>query len=451
MRTLLLTTALLLMPAHGLAQDVLTEDLGQARAFAPGIDVPGALDAAAWQGTSAATATRLLMGIEPPDSAASRALLRRVVLAGLSPPDGADDAFETARIRAARLLAQPGEYERFAARNSSTNDPKARADAALLAGDLLAACKISDALVTGRGDSHWVRLRAACHEQRGETAAAELARELLIERREETELTIAKPTDPFWSRVARDEVATLSPYLSDLALKDVELSEVDPVQGISFDLETAAADDSPTGYAQLYQLALGGDAKAAALFVKRGRTAGQDPDWLLARLPATLDPSQMAAADLPLFARHAAATRNIPLMQALFGASDAEGDKTRLALASDALGGGFFGRDLGQGLEGALDSQQGRDDALIALALGAHSSDALEQALIKLPAAATDWVFIDAALLRGARAEAALRIADVLATNPTVRDRYHAIRALTQLGQSEVAGQLAAEHFLQGL
>ena len=448
---------LLMLAAPAAAQDVVSEPLDAPRAFAPGIDVPGALDAAAWQGTPASTATRLLDGVADPrrssDSAAIRTLLRRVVLAGLSPPQGAGKDFETARIRAVQAVARPGEYTRFAARNNSTNDPRARADAALAAGDLLAACALSDTLQSGRGESFWVRLRAACHAERGETAAAELARELLIERGEETELEIAKPTDPFWSRVAREDAAALGPFLSDLALTGMDIAD-----GIAFDLGTARADPSNVGTAQLYQLALGGDAEAAALFVRRGEAQGQDPDWLLDRLPAVLDPAQMAAADLPLFARHAAAMRNVALMQALYGAADSQGDKKWLALASDALGGGFFGRPMGDALEGDIDTPRGRADALVALALGAFWSDAAEQALIKpglnhpddLGAPKSDWVAVDSAVERGARAESYLRIADIM-RDPNARDRYQAIRVLRALGANDLAGQMAAEHFVRRL
>ena len=449
MRSSLLALGLLLAPLPALAQ-IEVEALGEARAFAPGVESASGLEPSAWSGTSAARATRLLETIDiAPTHPVAREMLRRVVLGGLAVPDGADEPFKLARIRAAQILATPKEYARFAARNPAANDPRLRADAKLAAGDLAGACEIGDTITQDRTETYWVRLRVACLEDAGQTAAAELAADLLRERGESVALTVGTPPEGFWAEVAARDGEALRAFLSDLAIKDMDLS-----QGIVFDTDVASLDTSDKGSAQLYQLALQGDVRAAALFVRRAEAAGLDADAVLARMDAVLDPGAMAREDLALFARHGVVTRDIGLLSALFGALEADDpNKQRLALATDALGGGFFARPLGESLEEGLSKgiPLAVHDALVALALGAELSETAEAALFDVGAGERPkaWLAIDAAQSRGARAELLLRLAPVVADAKTPAQRYQAIRALRTAGFNDLAAQAAALAFLE--
>ena len=494
------------------AQSITVDSLDAPKAFTPGIEVDGALDAESWQGTSAPRAIRLIETM-PLDTAHRivRYMMRRVILSGLVLPADAGDEYESARISAAQALASPEEYERFAARNPAARDPQLRADAFIAKGDLFSACEISDALQRGRGDSYWIRLRAACHDMRDETSLADLSRDILRDRGEPTDLVVPDPPEDFWVRAMALDGADLSAMMTELAGEpdvlpedlpeelledlsdtsselfgpeelagpsDVDMSATeptplfpssDPFEAVTvaepellplptYDLDAALADMSEQGTARLFLLGRDGDARAVAAFVERAVAVGLDANTVLPRIPAVLDPTDMAQADLPLFARYAAMTRDIALMQALFIATEDEPTKERLALASDALGGGYIGRPLGEGLEMALqEGGIGADkDVLIALALGANLEENTEARLLDMSSSATPvvtWIALDQAIDRGTRAETLLRLAEVLDR----RDAgdgvtlYRVLRKLRNAGLSETAGQLAAYEYLRDL
>jgi len=511
----LCTAAVMSAATPALAQSIEVERLGAAKAFAPGIDIAGALDSEAWQGTSAQRAARLLEGL--PDNTSHpivRDMLRRVVLSGLAPPSGADEAFERRRIMAAQELASPDEYARFVARNPAARDPALRVDAYIARGDLAAACDISDAIQQGRAEPDWIRLRAACHELRGETAAADLARDILRDRGEDPDLIVPKPAEGFWVEAMALDAADLNAMmetiagdpgpagppeadegapetdaadiqeesLADTAFNDPDepaapepsiepttdpiiepiplfaAPEPEPEPLPTFDLAEAMTDTSDQGTARLFILGRDGNAKAVSEFVARASEAGIDPSRVLSRVPAVLDAADMASANLPLFARYAVLTRDIVLMQALFGAADDDAAKERLALASDAMGGGFYGRALGDGLETALenDGRGAARDVLIALALGSDLTDPVETRLrgsLPTGTANTDWLAADHAVERGAQAESLLRFAAQVDAHGEDDPwaLYRAIRGLRRLGFSDLAGQLAAYEFLRRL
>jgi hypothetical protein len=485
------------------AQSITVDTLDAAQAFTPGIDVAQPLDADAWQGTNAPRALRLL-GAMPlqTDHPVLRDMMRRVVLSGLVPPAGADAAYDQTRIAVAQSLASPDEYEQFAARNPAARDPRLRADAFIAAGDLMAACGISDALQQGRGETYWVRLRAACHEARGETAAADLARDLLRDRGEDTTLVVPDPPDDFWVRALALDAAGLDAFMTEMAgppqngpeaqpptdLMGPPPNEVAPPDSVPFDPTAGTDTETPISLfpqavagptppppppfdfaterdtagdqstARLFILAKAGDARAVSAFVDRAVAAGLNANQVLSRIPAILDPTDMAMANLALFARYAALTRDVDLMQALFVASEDDAAKDRLALAADALGGGFYGRPLGESLETALqDEQDGAwRDVMIALGLGADLTEPVEQLLNPLRASQADlidWVAVDHAIDRGAQAELLLRLSILMAREDmdAGEDLYRALRSLRKAGLSDTAGQLAAYSFLERL
>lgn len=490
------------VPAH--AQSIEVGQLDAAKAFAPGIEITGALESDAWQGTSAVRAARLLSEL-PSDQSNPivRNMLRRVVLSGLVPPVGADDAFERRRIMAAQELATPDEYARFAARNPAARDPGLRVDAYVARGDLNAACDISDAIQQGRGDTYWLRLRAACHTMRDETSMADLAHDILRDRGEETTLVVPEPREGFWveamaldatalnsmmTRLAGDPepagppemdsnetdsledtvieeslVDTLpadsNPFATDSTLGPIPLFiNAEPEPDPTFDVTAAMEDTSDQGTARLFILGRDGDATAVSEFVSRATQTGLDPSRVLSRIPAVLEPGDMARVNLPLFARHAVVTHDIGLMQALFGASEDKATRERLALASDAMGGGFYGRALGDGLETALteDASGSVDDVLVALALGSNLTESVETLLDnanRSGQADINWIAIDYAVHRRARAESLLRFSTMIAARQADDPwtLYRAIKGLRTVGFPETAGQLAAYEFLRGL
>lgn len=518
---LLVTAGLVAISSMGaLAQSITVDSLDAPKAFTPGIEVDGALDAESWQGASAERAIRLIETM-PVDTTHPivRDMMRRVILSGLVPPQGAGEAYEAARISAAQELASPSEYERFANRNPAARAPKLRADAFIAKGDLMSACDISDALQQGRSESYWVRLRAACHDARDEVALADLARDILRDRGEPLDLVVPDPPEDFWVRAMDLDGADLTAMMREIAgepdfFEDAEsepelggeetlgsqamngaMNEAaettepqlegatptplfpssDTLTGSSpiniyqepkpepepvptYDLDAALADPSEEGSAQLFLLGRDGDARAVAAFVSRAVAAGIDANTVLPRIPAVLDPTDMAQADLPLFARYAAMTRDIALMQALYVATEDETAKERLALASDALGGGYQDRPLGEGLESALEAggRGAEQDVLIALALGADLEEGTEQRLMDSPPSPTPvmtWIALDQAIDRGTRAETLLRLANVLDGRQADDGvtLYRVLRKLRNAGLSDTAGQLAAYEYLRDL
>lgn len=512
---LLCLAAILALSGPAFAQSIEVERLDAAKAFAPGIEITGALESEAWQGTSAERAARLLSEL-PADTPHPivHDMLRRVVLSGLVPPVGADDAFERRRIMAAQDLATPDEYARFAARNPAARDPALRVDAYIARGNLSAACEISDAIQQDRGDAYWVRLRAACHEMRDETARADLARDILRDRDEETTLVVPEPREGFWVEAMALDAVALNAMMTELAgdpepagppeapidslkVNDADSAEdtiieeslvdtlpvdpgmppaaeapagesildpfslfveAEPEPEPTFNLTAAVEDTTDQGTARLFILGRDGSAAAVAEFVSRATETGLDSSRVLSRIPAVLDPADMARVNLPLFAKHAVVIRDIGLMQALFGATEDQSVRERLALASDAMGGGFSGRALGEGLETALmDNASGAvDDVLIALALGSNlteSVEALLDAANRSGQADMNWIAIDHAVDRRARAESLLRFSALIAArkDDDPWTLYRAIRGLRTVGFPETAGQLAAYEFLRGL
>lgn len=488
----LCAAAFIAIATPAFSQSIEVGQLDDAKAFAPGIEIDGALESEAWQGTSADRAARLLSDL-PTDRSNPivRNMLRRVVLSGLVPPAGADEAFERTRIMAAQELATPDEYARFAARNPAARDPALRVDAYISRGDLAAACDISDAIQQGRSDSYWIRLRAACHDMRDETAAADLSRDILRDRGEEATLVVPSPPEGFWvdfmamdaagldrlmTELAGDpapagppEAESVEESLADTARNDDEIITTEPIldpfplfvepdPDLAFDLIASMEDPSDQGTARLFILGRDGDAKAVSEFVARATDAGLDPSRVLSRIPAVLDATDMASVNLPLFARYAVVTRDIVLMQALFASTDDEQMRERLALASDALGGGFYHRELGEGLETALaDEGEGAvKDVLTALALGSNMTETIEALLRDMGpsgTADTNWIAIDYAIDRRARAESLLRFSDMIAARKADDPwtLYRTIRGLRAVGFTDTAGQLAAYEFLRGL
>lgn len=143
------------------------------------------LPADLWRGASAETMRAVLpLVASKPLSPAAQALARRVLATGARGPDGAGDDMALAGARASALAAV-GDREaavtilsRTAGVERDSALSKAAAEAALYAGDEDRACAVSDALVVGREEVYWLRLRAYCELRAGNVGAAQLTFDL---------------------------------------------------------------------------------------------------------------------------------------------------------------------------------------------------------------------------------------------------------------------------------
>lgn len=166
------------------AQGLQVSELSQAQAFEPGTldDSSGALSSTLWAGTTAGTAEKLINTL--PDyyrHPAARDLVRRVLLSPGSPPSGnMDGNFQGARMNGILRLSELAAAQDISARSPALASSEVlKADLALLAGNMDTACQKSDSIIEGRADPYWMKLRALCHIERGEKAAADVTLDLL--------------------------------------------------------------------------------------------------------------------------------------------------------------------------------------------------------------------------------------------------------------------------------
>jgi len=519
MKQFFLTTALVVTPlvAHG--QAIETGQLGAAQAYDAGvIDArTGGLDAALWQGTSAQTAVRLMENLPlGSDNALVQDMIEAVVLSAGVPPEGSDSTYEQTRLKTVMAIGDKTALDNFVARNPDiARNPAVRADLALAGGDVAAACQIADNISEGRGRPVWAKLRAFCHVQRDELAAAELTTELLensgydeaaffevmkvltgASRKLPDLKTISDPLLKVMTETASGGTETISAetaldseakpetrikalfefanHLSDAQItsifSDLAYDENDLAGSSSFDFASATANKTPQGTAQVFQLAkASGDAATSAqamgLILKAADREGVFSRF--ARLFAVdmqiIPANLQAEAALGLFTRAAVERGDIGTLQGLYRALPEGPEQARMALVADALGNGFVLGDLGNDIETRLqgsgaEKRRAVRDTFIALAMGSRLSGV---AAIELEGAgngvgtsvkAGDLLALSAAAKAGSRAETGLRAAMMIETSP-LDDRSLAavIEALHTAGLSQFAGRLAAEDFLTGL
>lgn len=526
MKKILLTSVAIsssmMVSATVTAQSIETGQLGAAQAYDAGvIDIrSGGLDATLWQGTSAKMAVHLLEKI-PLNSTNDlvQDLMEAVVFSAGVPPEGTDNRYDQMRLKAVMQLGDKEALDNIASRNPDiARDPTVRADLALAGGDVTGACTIADNITEGRGEPVWAKLRAFCHVERGELSAAELTTELLEGSGHEDlvfyqlmkVLTGASKDLPSTRNIsdplhlamvkkaggtnnqggaALDDKASsfsrlnavfkqaddltddqVSSVFSQLAYSDDSLAGGANFDYASFDLETAKADPTARGMAQLFQLAnASGDARssaeAMALVLAR---ADRDKTFSrfaklfqsnMANIPASLQ----AKANLKLFARAAIERGDIGALQGFYTSMEDGPDKARIALVADALGNGFnlgtLGKDIEKRLEGrGSDQRRAVRDTFIAVAMGSRLSGDAGIALegktngIGSSVAAGNLLTLTAAAKAGSRAETALRAAIIIEKSP-LDDRSLAavIEALNIAGLPQFSGRLAAEDFLSAL
>jgi hypothetical protein len=138
-----------------------------------------------WRGTPIETARAVLPLLAGrPLSPAAQTLARRILATGATGPDGSagDGALAGARAQALIALGDVAGAARILDRASgldrSPELARAAAEAALLTGDAPRACAIAQNLGAGRGETYWLRLRAFCQVEAGQTAQAQLTYDL---------------------------------------------------------------------------------------------------------------------------------------------------------------------------------------------------------------------------------------------------------------------------------
>lgn len=492
-----------------------TETLGQAQDFEAGILTDSALDAQLWQGTSALRASRLL-SIAPlrSDNPIIEDMVRTVILSGGVPPrarnSDSEKAYENARLSAVMSIGDGDILDGFLARNPElARSPLAQVDLAFAKGDSNRACEISDTITEDRGAAPWVRLRATCHALRGEMAAAELTRDLLrssgyddpaffaqlsalVAGTDAPQITgsqdalieflasrEAVPTDQLLGAplTSNDDSVTPPTREGDLKTLFEQFNTLDlgslasTLGNISFDinqpdldLETALSDPSARATARLFVLGQAGEAQALDAFISRAIRRGVSEDDLLLKfdtLIRALPAQARAETNLKRFTRAAVLSSDLGSLQNIYVSLPEGPAKTRIALATDAIGGGFNAQALGRDIEARLldptTKSQALNDVLIARALGATISDPVAEVLYDatLPRsnlAVSQFMLLDAAVEANSRAELTLLAADLLSKpNLSLSDRARIISALRRGGLQRFAGPLAAEAFLEAL
>lgn len=183
LRIALITAALTLAAAPAAAQ-VEVVQLAAPDAFStPGRDT--GLPPDLWKGTPIETARAVLPQlVTKPLSPAAAALARRVLATGAPGPEGAaqDPGLGGARAGALIALGDVAAAQRILERapglERNVELSRAAAETALLAGDTARACQLASGLATGRGEAYWLRLRAFCQAEAGQSAQAQLTFDL---------------------------------------------------------------------------------------------------------------------------------------------------------------------------------------------------------------------------------------------------------------------------------
>ena len=147
------------------------------------------------------------------------------------------------------------------------------------------------------------------------------------------------------------------------------------------DLEAALTDPTARATGRLFVLAQAGEARAFDAFMGRAMRKGVAEDDLLLKfdgLIRALPAQARAETNLKRFARAAILSSDLASLQNIYSSLPDGPEKTRIALATDAIGGGFNGQALGRDIEirlaDPITKPQALKDVLIARALGATIS-----------------------------------------------------------------------------
>jgi len=486
------------------AQTIEIDELGDAQAYSAGLmdSGSGGLDTNAWQGTSAELATHVVSQLPKTfEHPVAQELIRAALLSSGVPPEG-DEAklTEYRRARTDYLLSigEAGTLAKLAERDLDlARDRKFRTDLALEQGRIADACATANGITEGRAEPYWAKLRAFCHAEAGEVAAAELTADLVlssghndpvfgrlldamtkgraasatlvidtalhramksaVSKNDDTEQSADAQLQRLLSQMEGQSPEDILPGMSALAAG---------VEAASYGYDDARDDDSALGTARLYVLAVSNrDAMAAGEFLSRMDQQGRfEPAAAhLAPILQTLAGEAAAQAGLDVMTRAAVLRNDLGMLAGLYRAlEEGTDDADRLALISDALGGGFRFTPVGEDIEqrliaGGDASGRAVRDTLIAIALGAQISD---KAAIKLESArlsgvgdkAGQLLVLEAAAREGARAEVAMRAGTLLAGKRLdAQSLSRVIAALQEAGLDRYARTVAAYDFAERL
>ena len=264
--------------------------------------------------------------------------------------------------------------------------------------------------------------------------------------------------DALLDRMGGEAPDALLPEIAQLTAGEVGPDGTAPFYAV----EDAVENRSTQGTAQLYVLAVQNRSGSAATeFLARMEDAGRlgaaarHLAPVLQRLPA----SELVAGDLSVLAKAAVITNDLGLLMGLYQALPAGGeDARRVALVSDALGGGFRLTPVGDDIEGPLLAGEtgAAHDLVLALGLGARMSDsaarALESAELAVPNTDLPHLLaLGSAASEQSRAEVALRAARLLAGEPESYTLGQTVAALQASGLDRFARQVAAYDYADRL
>ena len=524
-RTALLTSAAAMLcaaPAFAQSYDSYSEDLsvtplGEAQVYDEGLIFQGSSDPTQWNGTSMSVAMAVIAAA--PDNSLSPAtedLVARTLLSGGVPPQGAEDNADYFEARLSKLVALGRTDEvnaimgRLPGQSETPQGQRVEANKLLTLGQIDEACELADRAEEARAEPYWAKLRAFCHVKRGEIPAAELTADVLRRSGHEApqfykalratsgislSSSVETGGDALLSAMVAfsggegadapkdDAQSTLAALISEASsitqqdfgsrLAALSLTaEGSDVDGGFFDVDQVIADNSPASWGQLYGVVKSGtdasiSAKAAGALLRRAQEA--DIFYPVAKLIvddlSVIPHNLRAQADSESFARLAVFQGDLGMIQALYNETGNDDHfKTRLALASDALGNGFLLGELGNDMTARVQSTGAKKrravrDSFIAVGLGASLSDDaaivlsdMRSSLSGRQAPAGALLALRSAAAKGARAETALRAASLLGeTGPQglrADSLSSILSALMQAGLTDMAGRIAAEDFL---
>lgn len=393
---------------------------------------------------------------------------------------------------------------------------------ALLGEDWRTACGIADMVMTERKSPYWAKLRAYCHYKRDELPAAELTADIVRRsaHKDDTffvllgclsgntlkEPDFAKLATPLHMAMAVDylnkspdikmDTATLPKPMAAIIARNSELeadvrfatlkravnllsvtefehvlsgfSDVPLVNVRAFTgkskwtpeiwsrvVRSAKSSTDATEVARLVELALENSIKVG-LFEQMADLFARE----IRLIPHTLQVNANADA----FAQIAVRNRDLTALRGLHEAlSDENPLKDRIALAFDALSGGFLMSDLGSGIEmrlttGGKTGVRAVRDTYIAAVLGAIISEKAENIVSAAQESQTktapegEMLLLKLAARKGAKAETALRTAKIIAGGSaglSDHDLADLLLALNDAGMTDQARQIAAADFLR--
>ena len=444
--------------------------------------------------------------------------------------DGLDqEAFTVAKYNAVLATGDITTFDALASRNNlDENNPalsRIFTERALLAGHSDKACSLTDAVTLDRKDPYWAKIRAYCHYVRGELPAAETTADILRRNGEKdsaffsligglTGSSTKKPTidglsNPLHISMARDylsdnpkqkfsvddmpavlaadialssevqswdRMAALKASAHLLSAQQVgqilsELSNepVNAIDGLASASSWTAAQWGQAANALRTSTDINATASLAAELFKRADKDGilEPIAKALANDISIIPASFLATEDAALFARVAVINGDLSTLGSIYQSlPEDDENRGRIALASDALGGGFIQSPLGVDIETRLIMSgtakiRAIRDTHIAAALGANLSDAAMDAMSgkksqsggALPSGSL--LALRAATKRGSKAEAALLTAQMIGKKKLsdLRDEDFAaiLAAFTDAGMYQTAGRLAADDFISGM